>query len=150
MVSAKKNTVALLFIVAGIVSLVVGGSFIFQGFDKANLIAEAMTFEKVSYNSAGGEIVGIVDTPEEARAMAGILREHRTQQFGYYTQLKRDDPGRQQILNAMTMENALNLAALGYGITDMAKALGAFIGILGSIFIASGVVLTRPGKITLQ
>jgi hypothetical protein len=75
--------------------------------------------------------------------MAAILKEHRTQNYGYYSKLDRTDPNRDQILKAITMETSLNLAQLGYGLTDVIKATGAYIGLLGITLCISGVFLAR-------
>ncbi|MFH1032143.1 MAG: hypothetical protein V1767_06245 [Chloroflexota bacterium] len=138
----NRKVLTVILILAGIISLVFGGAFVYQGFSKANLITAAMQTEKAAYASADGEIEGIIDNTREAAAMAGILKEHRMAQ-GIYTELKRDDPKRQTILNAMTMENSLNLAQLSYGVTDIAKANGAFMAVVGVALILSGVSRSR-------
>ncbi len=147
---ANKRVLATLLLVVGVLSLVMGGVFVAQGFSKSAMITQAMRAQKVSYAGADGKINGIIDTATEAQTMAGILEQHRAEQFGYYSELKRDDPNRDQILKAMTMENALNLAVMGYGLTDVVKAVGLFMGLIGLTFVASGVILTRPGKIELH
>ena len=146
MTNSNKKTLALALILVGIISLTFGGVFIFQGFDKANLITEAMRIEKASYGSADGEIEGIIDTSYEAQVMAGVLRDHRMENNGIYTELERTDPGRASIITAMTMENALNMAVLSYGVTDMAKANGGFMAVIGITLILGGVYVSRTRK----
>ena len=63
--------------------------------------------------------------------MAEILREHRTTDYGYYSELKRDDPNRDQILKALTMETSLNLAQLSYGLVTVVEVNGVFMIIVG-------------------
>ena len=134
---------AAVLLVAGIISLVMSGIFIAQGISKANLIVDSMRMEKVAYGGADGAIVGIIDTPQEAGVMANILREHRMESYGYYSELERDDPGRETILNAMTMENSLNLAQMGYGLTQVVQATGLFIGMMGLVLVAGSAFLFR-------
>ncbi len=150
MITASKKSLAIILIMAGVISLVFCGVFVYQGFSKSNLIAAAMRIEKASYGSAEGDIVGIIDTSSEASVMSSVLREHRLERYGVYTELERDDPNRETILKAMTMESALNLAILGYGVTDVVKANGAFMGIIGITFIFSGIIVARSSKISLQ
>jgi hypothetical protein len=119
------------------------GVFIFQGISKSNMIVEAMRLEKVSYGSADGSIDGLIDTPTEAATMAGILKEHRMDNYGYYSELARDDPNRQTILNAMTMENSLNLAQMGYGLAQVVQANGLYMGMMGLTLVAGSVFLFR-------
>jgi uncharacterized membrane protein YphA (DoxX/SURF4 family) len=139
-VITQSKKLAILAVVVGIVSIVLGSIFIAQGFAKSNVITEAMVSENITYSGAGGTIVGIIDTPEEAQAMADILQEHR-QALGSYSQLKRDDPNRQTILNAMTMENSLDLAQMGYGLVQVVEASGAFMILIGLTLGAGGVAV---------
>lgn len=146
MLNNLSKTVAAIVLIAGLVSVAIGGFFIAQGFAKADFIKEKMITQKITYGGAEGTINGIIDTPEEAQAMADILEEHRTQNFGYYTELTRDDPKRAQILQAMTMESALDLAVVGYGLTDVVKASGAFMVLVGLTFGAIAVSTLRKGS----
>ena len=150
MTIVNKSTLAIVLILAGIISLTFGSVFIVQGFAKANLITEAMRIERAAYGSADGEIEGVIDTCYEAQVMAGVLREHRMERYGVYTELERDDPGRATILSAMTMENALNMAVLSYGVTDMAKANGGFMAVIGITLILGGVYVSRTRKTSAE
>ena len=150
MVTANKRGLSIVLIAAGVIALVFGVVFIAQGFMKSGLITEAMQIEKATYGSADGEIDGVIDTSNEAQVMAGVLRDHRMTNFGVYTELERDDPNRETILNAMTMENALNLAVLSYGVTDIAKASGGFMLVIGIALTATGVLVARARKVSLE
>ncbi len=145
MVITGSTKLATMVLLVGILSVVMGGFFIYEGVAKSNLITTSMELEKVKYNSADGAINGIIDTRQEAAVMAGVLREHRVNDYGYYSELKRDDPKRDQILKAMTMENALNLAQLGYGLTDVVKANGVFMVMIGLTFILGAASVFRAG-----
>ncbi len=150
MATVKKNTLAVLFLLAGIVSIVFAGVFILEGFSKSALITREMQSENITYTGAGGDIAGVIDTPAEAGVMAGVLKEHRNTRYGSYTTLKNGDPNRDQILKAMTMENSLNLAVLAYGVTDVVKASSAFMGVNGIIFAIIGIVMLRSRVIKLE
>jgi len=131
MAFAFSKKLAVFVLLVGVVSVVMGGIFIFQGVDKGNLIVASMCAENIEYAGADGEIVGIIDTPQEAAVMSRILMEHRNASYGNYNQLDREDPGRQTILNAMTMENSLNMAQLGSGLSQVVWATGIFMVIIG-------------------
>ena len=132
-----NKKVASILLIAGVISLVMGGIFLYQGFAKHGLIMEVMALEKIEYSGADGLIVGIIDTPEECHAMAEVLKEHR-QERGVYTDLARDDPARATILNAMTMENALNLAQVGHGLAEVVQVNGAFMLMMGMTLVVTG------------
>jgi len=129
--SAKVGMIVLLIL--AVICVAFGVAFIQQGIAKNSMITEALAFEKVKYASedAKGAIVDVVDTPAEAMAMSEILKEHRINNYGYYTELKRDDPKRDQILKAITMETSLNLAQMGYGLVTVVEGTGAFMIVVG-------------------
>ena len=78
----------------------------------------------------------------EAQFMANTLREHRLD-LGVYSELARDDPRRDTILKAMTMENSLNLAQLGYGMTTVVVISGIYMAIMGIALGGAGLGLYR-------
>ncbi|MFC1902643.1 hypothetical protein ACFLX4_01050 [Chloroflexota bacterium] len=143
MIGSSSKKLAVIVLIVGIASLVLGGMFIFQGIAKQNLITEAMRLENATYDSEDGAINGVIDCPEEAQIMAHVLREHRLERYGSYTELSRDDPNRATILNAMTMENALNLAQLSYGLTQVVQATGAFMILVGLTLEGSAITVVR-------
>jgi len=104
--------------------------------------------EKVTYSGADGTIDGIIDTPQEAQVMADITRDHRFQSYGYYSELQRDDPKRDGILKAMTIENSLNLARMGSGLAQVVEAIGAFMAIIGLTLAVGGVSVIRSSRQT--
>ena len=142
MVITQSKKLAALVMVVGIVSIVLGAFFISQGFAKSDEITKAMVSENITYGGAGSTINGIIDTSQEAEEMANVLYEHRSA-MGNYSQLKRDDPARQTILNAMTMENSLTLARLGFGLTQVVEASGVFMVLIGLTFVAGGAAVVR-------
>jgi hypothetical protein len=142
MVCIQSKTLALITLIVSFISIALGAFFIAQGFNKANLITKTMVAQNITYGSADGTIEGIIDTPQEAAAMAAILEEHRAA-LGSYTSLQRDDPNRQTILNAMTMENSLTMAQMGYGLTQVVEGTGVFMVIIGLTIGAGGVMVMR-------
>lgn len=141
----QSKKLGLWVILVGIISIAMGVFFIAQGFNKSDMITEAMASQNITYNSAGGEIVGVIDNAYEAKVMSDVLASHRSAQ-GSYTALKKDDPKRQTILNAMTMENALNLAQMGLGLTQVVEGTGAFMILIGLTMGALGVSGLRAKK----
>jgi hypothetical protein len=132
---------AVVVLLLGVIGLGIGAAFIVQGIDKNNVITEAMRIEQATYGG-NEEIAGVIDTATEAELMAGILREHRLD-IGIYSELDRDDPQRDTILKAMTIENSLNLAQLGYGVTTVAIVSGVFMVIIGIALGGTGLGLYR-------
>jgi hypothetical protein len=137
---SRVKVLAGLASIVGVIAIVMGAVFISQGFAKNDMITKAMVSENITYTGAGGAITGIIDTPAEAKVMADILAEHRSE-LGSYSSLKRDDPNRQQILNAMTMENALTMAQMGFGLVQVVQATGGFMILIGLALGVGGLVV---------
>ncbi|MFH0913891.1 MAG: hypothetical protein V1849_01200 [Chloroflexota bacterium] len=138
-VKGRIQRIAIIALVLGVVSLAIGGVFIAQAISKQNMITEAMKEEKVTYQG----VDGVIDTPAEAALMAGVLKEHRFNNYGFYSELKRDDPKRDQILKAITLETSLNLAQMGYGLTQALQAIGLFMILVGLGFGVTSFSLMR-------
>ncbi len=142
MITVNRN-LGRVVLLLGVVALVIGGVFIGQGIVKNNMITEAMQGERITYGGAE-EIDGVIDTASEAEMMAGVLREHRME-MGVYSELDREDPQRETILRAMTMENSLNLAQLGYGVVTVVIVSGVFMVIIGLAVSGTGLMLYQMG-----
>ena len=145
MLNNAGKTLSVLVLVVGLAALALGGFFIQQGFSRAQDITDKMIEANITYGGAGGDIIGIIDTPVEARVMADILTEH-SQEIGNYSEMSRDDPNRQTVLNALTMTNSLQMAVMGYGLTDVVKAVGGFMVLAGLAFGAIAVQGLRQRK----
>ena len=137
--AVKSSKALVVLLVLAVISLAFGAAFIYQGINANNMLAKELAVEKVTYTAedAKGAIKDFVDTPDEAKVMSEILREHRIDNFGYYTELKRDDPNRDQILKAITMETSLNLAQMGFGLATVIIVTGVFMIVMG---VALGVI----------
>lgn len=140
MVRINRN-VGRVVLVLGVVAIVMGAVFISLGVSKSNMITEAMQLEQAAYGE-NEEIEGIIDSSGEAQVMASVLREHRLD-IGIYTELDREDPRRDTILKAMTIENSLNLAQLGYGMTNVVIVSGIFMVIMGIALGSTGLGLRQ-------
>lgn len=138
----RNKKLAVMVLVLGVISVGLGSFFIYQGVNKASMITETMKEEKITYAAADGPIEGVIDTVAEAASMATVLKEHRMA-LGIYTELDRTDPKRQTILNAMVMENSLTLAQMGFGLTQVVEATGAFMIMVGLALGTSGIVGIR-------
>jgi hypothetical protein len=141
----RNKGLGLLVSAIGVVAIVMGAFFIAQGFSKNALITKAMVSENITYTGAGSKITGIIDTAAEAKVMADTLAEHRAK-LGSYSSLKNGDPNRQTILNAMTMENSLTMAQMGFGLVQVVQATGGFMILIGLALGGVGIAVMRPTK----
>ena len=70
---------ALLVIVIGIISIVIGAVFIGQGIAKNNLLVTAMRQEKITLGIPSDELTAgeVIDNAKEAQIAGDTVREHR-------------------------------------------------------------------------
>ncbi|MCJ7523354.1 MAG: hypothetical protein MUP21_14215 [Dehalococcoidia bacterium] len=136
-------------------ALVIGTVFVVQGVTKAEWMKDAMRLEVVTVGidenlAANGDVV---DSGKEAQIAGDTIREHRRSIAPTYGDLLgegRYDPTNPQHLSyaqALNMENYLYLAVLGFGVTDIVIAAGAFMIITGIALGATSLALSRarPG-----
>ena len=117
----------------GIAMMVIGSIFIVMGVDAKGEITEALLKERV-ITSKDAPIPGVlVEDAETARSQAAAIESHTFGRFGPYSSMDRDDPNRETYLKGLTLRNSLNLAVVGFGISDMAVGLGAVTIVLGLI-----------------
>ena len=120
-------------IVLGIGMVVLGSIFIVMGLDARGDIREALVKENV-ITSGDASIPGVlVRDADTAKAQAVAIESHTFGRFGPYSSMERDDPNREAYLKGLTKRNSLNLAVVGFGITDLAVGLGAVTIVLGLI-----------------
>ena len=139
---------AIVVIICAVISLAIGIVFIQQGFAKEAFLTEAMQQEEITMDG----VEGIVDTPQKAQTAGDTVREHRHGIAPTYGDLLgggRFDPTDLQQLSyaqALNLENYLYLAVLGFGVTTVVIASGAFMTIMGIALGATGVVLFRLAR----
>ena len=137
----RRHAPWLASLILGILLMVGGGYMILQGQDVRDQLRDELRDEQI-ITSSDASIPGVlVDSAETAKAQADIIKEHTLGTWGPYSQLPRDDPRRAQFIDGVALRSALNLAVMGFGITDL--LIGA-----GLIVLAAGaatVFLVTPG-----
>ena len=142
---------SILVIVLGIVSIVIGGIFLQQAFAKNDLLVTAMQQEQITLGIesdafAQGEII---DSAREAEIAGDTVREHRHGIAPTYGDLlggEQYNPTeivQLKYAQALNLENYLYLAVLGFGVTQIAMGVGAFMLVTGIALGVTGVVLLR-------
>jgi len=145
---------SLLVVLIGVVALVVGGVFIWQGMAKNDLLVTAMQQEKITLGIESDKLSAgeVIDSAAEAEIAGDTVREHRhgiAPTYGDLLEGKQYDPTDPKQLTyaqALNLENYLYLAVLGFGVTQIAIGAGAFMVITGLALISGGTVLYRVSK----
>ena len=135
----------IIVIVFAVISLAMGIVFVQQGFAKEAYLTEAMQREQITIDG----VEGIIDTAEKAQIAGDTVREHRhsiAPTYGDLLEGGRFDPTKPEQLTyaqALNLENYLYLAVASFGVFTIAKAVGAFMLVMGLALGTAGFGLIR-------
>jgi hypothetical protein len=146
-----KRLLSLLVIVLGVVALVLGILFIYEGISKINYLTENVREEKITLGLTTQQIAaGQVDeTAAQLQAASEKVRADRHSiATTYDTLLKggRFDPTNVTDLTwaqALNLENSLDVAVLAFGVTQIAEGAGVFMIVVAVALWAIGILLWR-------
>ena len=141
----------------GVLAIVIGVVFVFQGISKNNLITNRMNVEKVALalDPENPNELTAINNSTDAQKAADTIAEHRRSISPSYQDLLgsgRFDPTNPKHLTyaqAMNLENYLYLAVTAFGLVQVVEAAGAFMILVGLGLGLIGLVLYRiPAKQT--
>jgi hypothetical protein len=101
----------------------------------------------------------IVDDADTARAQADVIKEHTLGTWGPYSALPRDDPRRAQFVDGVALRTALNMAVMGFGITELVIGAGVLVLVAGvatlglatpGLYFLAGMVVSRGRERTSE
>jgi len=149
--SGTNRTISLVITILGILGIIIGAVFIFQGFSKQNLIVERMKVEKVTLavNPENPSQVTLVNNADDAQKAADTIAIHRRAIAPTYQDLlgsAKFDPTKPQQLTyaqAMNLENYLYMAVMAFGLVQVVLAAGAFMSLTGAGLVLTGFVLNK-------
>ena len=132
------------WIASGILGLLllIGGAFmVVQGISVRNEIRDELRDEQIT-TTQDAEVPGVlVDDEKSARAQADVIKKHTLGTWGPYSQLPREDPRRAQFIDGVTLRTALNMAVMGFGVTQLVIGAGVLVLLAG----AATLFLATPG-----
>ena len=136
----------------GLVLVAAGAYTLAQALSVRDQIRDELRDEQI-VTSQDARIPGVlVEDAETARAQADAIKEHTLGRWGPYSQLPREDPRRAQYIDGVALRTALNLAVMGFGITDLLVGLGAILIVAGgatvglatpALYFLAGMVVAR-------
>jgi hypothetical protein len=123
----------------GLLLVAVGIFFVVQAQSARTTTRAALADEGVVTNG-DASIPGVpVTDARTAQAQADVIKTHSIDRYGTYVSMERDDPNRAVYLDGLTLRNALGLAVLGFGVSDLALVSGLVILVLGVATLGLGV-----------
>ena len=146
-----NRILSLVILLLGLVAIVIGAVFVFEGVSKNNLIVERMNVENVTLavDPSNPSQLTHVQNGADAQKAADTIAEHRRTIAPSYQALLgngRFDPTNPKHLTyaqAMNLENYLYLAVTAFGLIQVVMAAGAFMIVTGLALGLTGLVLFR-------
>jgi len=128
----------------GFVFIAGGVYMMIQGRDAHDEVRDAVIAENI-VTPEDASIPNVrVDDADSAKAQADVIEKHYLELTGgkTYADLDREDPNRETAFRAATLRTSLNLAVMGFKVSDLVVGLGAFLivmGVTNILFLAPAV-----------
>jgi hypothetical protein len=149
-----NRTVSVIIIVLGVLGILFGAIFVFQGISKNDLIVDRMKIEKVAIalNPATPTQVTQIANADDAQKAADIIATHRRALSPTYQELLgsgKYDPANQKHLTyaqAMNLENYLYMGVMAFGLVQVVLAAGVFMIMTGAAIGLLGLMSLKASK----
>jgi hypothetical protein len=153
----RKQYLAMLVVVLGIVSVALGTAFIGLSAQKNNYITNELRQQNVTVGLTKEQIDNgeIVDNARKAQIAAETISKHLQSIAPTYNDLmalnpsgKYDpaNPNDLKYTQGLNMENSFNMAVLSFGVIQETMATGSALIVIGIAVGATGFMLFRLGK----
>ncbi len=154
--AGMNRTVSLIIMVLGLLGILFGVIFAFQGISKNNLIVDRMKVEKVSIalDPNNPKQVTQIGNADDAQSAADIIAAHRRAIAPTYQDLLgtgKYDPTNAKHLSyaqAMNLENYLYMAVMAFGLIQVVLAAGGFMIITGAAIGLMGLMSFKASSKT--
>jgi hypothetical protein len=126
-------------------AFIVGGIYMMQqGQDAHDEVEDALIAENI-VTPEDASIPNVrVDDADSAKAQADVIEKHYLEltEGKTYSELDREDPNRETAFRAASLRTSLNMAVMGFKVSELVVGLGAFlivVGIMNILFMAPAV-----------
>lgn len=141
----------ILIMVLGVVGIVLGGVFVWQGVAKSNLITQRMEIEKVALavDPDNPDQLTQINNAADAQKAADTIASHRRGIAPSYQELLGEgrfdptNPNHLTYAQAMNLENYLYMAVTAFGLTQAVMGSGAYMIIIGAAVLLTGLAVSR-------
>ena len=124
-------------IVLGIAFIGAGIYMVSEGREAHDEVRDAIVREKITTSDDATIPNETVDDAATAKAQANVIEKHYLEITGgrTYAELDRDDPNRDTALTAANLRTSLNLAVMGFKVSDLVVGMGFFLVAVGATFV---------------
>ncbi len=136
-------------------SLLAAGIFgLVEGLNTRAEVRDQLVDEQI-VTGLGADIPGVpVTDAKTARSQAELIKEHTLGTWGPYSEQAPDDPQRTAFIDGVALRTALNLAVVGFGVTDLVVGMAIILVFAGAatvvlaapaLYLLAGMVMQRQG-----
>ena len=120
-------------VVFGIVFIAGGIYMMGEGRDAKDEVRDALIAENIITPEDASIPSVPVDDADSAKAQSDVIEKHYLEltEGKTYAELDREDPNRETAFRAAMLRTSLNLAVMGFKVSDLVVGLGAFMVVMG-------------------
>jgi hypothetical protein len=133
---AQRHLPWLASLLLGLLLLVAGGYLVFSGIEARDEVRNNLRDEQVMTTADSAVPNSLVEDEATAQAQADVIKKHTLGTWGPYGALPRDDPRRAQFIDGVALRTALNMAVMGFRLTELVIGTGAIVMLAGLATIA--------------
>jgi hypothetical protein len=149
-----NRILSIIIALIGVVGIIAGAVFVFEGFSKNDLIVSRMATENVTLaaDPANPKQLIQIRNADDAQKAGDLISTHRRSIAPNYQallgagQFDATNPKDLTYAQAMNLENYLYTAVLAFGLVQVVLGAGAFMIITGIGLGATGLLLYRTSK----
>ncbi len=121
----------------GVVFVAAGVYMVSEGQSAKNEVRDAIVAENIITPEDASIPSVQVNSSATAKAQAAVIEKHYLESTGgkTYAELDRDDPARETAFRAANLRTSLNLAVMGFEISDLVIGMGVFMVVIGASFV---------------
>ena len=140
------NTIRRLFwiipVLLGIVFIAAGAYMVSEGRSAKDEVRSALVAEQITTSKDASIPSTLVTNVDTAQSQEAIITKHTLGTWGPYSKLDRADPNRATYIDGVALRTALNLAVMGFKVSDLVIGMGAFLVAVGltNVFVLAPVV----------
>ena len=124
-------------LILGVVFVAGGVYMMVEGQNAKNEVRDAIVAENI-ITADDASIPNVpVNSAATAKAQANVIEKHYLEITGglTYAELDRDDPARETAFRAANLRTSLNLAVMGFKVSELVIGMGLFMIVIGAAFM---------------
>lgn len=137
MVHILRHYIWIAPMILGLVFIGAGIYMLTEGLRAKDEVRDAVVSENIITSEDASIPNVLVDNAAKAKAESDVIEMHYLEITGgkTYAELDRDDPNRETAFRAVQLRTSLNLAVMGFRISDLVIGMSIFMIVVGGTFI---------------